>query len=370
MELQESFLNNASASMKRLDRVVSIFKTLMELGKKTNSPVLYLNETPYFNTIIENFGPCLENPQVDLHQIYEVAFHVKTSSIIVANTGLNLLCLSPATSTSHIVRQIACSVYRPNLGVESVNIGIVGNIYQKDVVLRSESACPPSFLFGSQRCNCCYQWASIREVAAHFNTVEPPKELAGEDLWRWVKKQFHYENRKHLPARDGKGFILMHLDSQAGMGSGVTPKEFVFDLYSRALMRHLGEATVEQTLHTSMKESFEALGVMPDPRQAENQAGYEITYVLLDWLQAHRELIVLSNNSFKLNQLQENGYQVKRVKSLGKIDRAGLREAEQRGPDFDQMDMDGEEISFEEEIHRLRCALTCHPSEFQLKNDQ
>ena len=155
----------------------------------------------------------------------------------------------------------------------------------------------------------------------------------------------------------------MHIDSQAGMGSGVSPKEFVFDLYSRALMRHLGEATVEQTLHTSMKGSFEALGILPDPRQAENQAGYEITYILLDWLQASRDLIVLSNNAFKLDQLKQNGYCVKRVKSLGKIDRAGLREAEQRGPDFNQMDMDGEEISFEEEIKRLQSLLKAQEAE-------
>lgn len=353
MIVQNFFPSNVSAAEGRLDRVASIFRTLMELPQKGQTPVLYLNDTPHFDEIIQNFGPCLESPKVDLRQIYEVAFHVKTSSIIVANTGLTLLCLSPVSSTPHIIRQIACSVYRPSLGVESVNIGIVGNIYQKDVVLRSESACPPSFLFGSQKCNCCYQWSSIREVAAQVNQLQPPKELAGEDLWRWVKKQFHYKDKKHLPSQDGKGFILMHIDSQAGMGSGVTPKEFAFDLYSRALMRHLGEATVEQTLHTTMKGSFEALGIMPDPRQAENQAGYEITYILLDWLQASRELIVLSNNAFKLNQLSQNGYQVKRIKSLGKIDRAGLREAEQRGSDFDQMDMDGGEISFEEEIHPL-----------------
>jgi hypothetical protein len=335
-----------------------LFEKLTEFGKGQKASVLHLNDSPYFDEIIQNFGPRLQSAKIDLRQIYETAFHVKTGSLIVASTGLTLLCLSPTSSTPYITRQIACSVYHPRLGIESVNIGLVGNIYQNDVVLRSESACPPSFLFGSQRCNCCYQWSSVREVAAHFNAIHPPEDLVGEALWRWVKAQFQYKDKKHLPAQDGRGFILMHIDSQAGMGSGATPQEFVPDLYNRALLRHLGGAGVEQTFHTSMKESFEALGLPPDPRQAADQAGYETTYILLDWLNPSRHLIMLSNNSFKLAQLRQNGYDVQRVKSLGKIDRAGRREAEQRGSDFNQMDMDGPEVSFEEELSRLKAALT------------
>lgn len=102
--LSQDFLTNASRFEKRLNRIVSIFKTLMEYGQKEESYVLYLNETPYFDEIIQNFGPCLESAKVDLRAIYDVAFHVKTGSIIVANRGLTLLSLSPTTSTSYITR--------------------------------------------------------------------------------------------------------------------------------------------------------------------------------------------------------------------------------------------------------------------------
>jgi hypothetical protein len=43
---------------------------------------------------------------------------------------------------------------------------------------------------------------------------------------------------------------------------------------------------------------------------------------------------------------------------IGKINNAGQREAKQRGEDFQHLDMDGEELSFDEEIHRLKLELT------------
>jgi hypothetical protein len=157
-----------------------------------------------------------------------------------------------------------------------------------------------------------------------------------------------------MPLQEGRGLILMHLDSQAGMGSGFSEGEFVFDLYNRALMRQLAENTTEQVYHTSIKEGYESIGVYPDSRRQCKEAGYQIPAIILEWLGVNQSLIVLSNNKFKLKQLQAHGFEVKRVKSLGKINAAGQREAKQRGEDFEHLDMDGEELSFDHEIERLK----------------
>lgn len=344
----------------RFERCFSLYEEILEWGKKEPRPVVDLAESPLFDSVIEHFGPCLPQAKahVDLKEIFEAVLHQKSGSLIVATKGVNILCLSPFTSIPYITRHLAACVYKPSLGVEAVNIGLIGDIYTDDVVLRAESACPPSFLFGSQRCNCHYQWASIRELAAHCNPTSPPNGVSTEELEAWVSKQFSYKKGKHHSSQRGRGFILIHLDSQAGMGSGFTEEEFVFDLYSRALMRQLGENTTEQIHHTTIKEGYEKLGVFPDSRKEGGEAGYQIPSILLNWLQASHNLIVLSNNPFKLRQLESYGYTVKRVKSLGQIGSCGRREAVQRGEDFGHLDMDGEEISFEEEIHRLKAFVT------------
>lgn len=326
-----------------------------------DAAILDLADTPFFEKIIENFGPCLPllKVRVDLKEIFNVFFHKKSQALLVANKGVTFASLSPFTSIPYITRHIACSVYHPRLGLETVNIELIGDVYKENVILRAESACPPSFLFGSQRCNCCYQWASIRELAAHFNAVDLPKGLSGEEFERWVEKQFFYQDGKHISAQGGRGLILMHLDSQAGMGSGFSDGEFVFDLYNRALMRQLAENAVEQTHQLSIKEGYECIGVYPDARKEGHEAGYQIPAIVLDWLGVSRRLIVLSNNKFKLKNLRENHFEVTRVKALGKIDAAGQREAWQRGQDFNHLDMDGEELSFDQELQRLKQELAC-----------
>lgn len=343
-------------SLLRLQKILELHAELIEGYKEASTPLVDLSSTPYFKTILETFGPALpvQGVRVELTQIFDVAFHVPSQSLVVANKGVTLIALSPFTATNYITRHIACSVYHPHLGVETVNIGLAGNVYAGDVIVRAESACPPSFLFGSQRCNCSYQWASIRELAAHFNPIQLPPDKAGEELERWVESQFTYEEGRHLPAKNGQGVVLMHLDSQAGMGSGFTEGEFTWDLYNRALMRQLAENTTEQVYHASLKEGYERLGVTPDSRRLGQEAGYQIPAIVLEWLGVSRSLIALSNNPYKLKQLRAHGFQVKRVKSLGKIDAAGLREARQRGEDFEHLDMDGEELSFDQELIRLK----------------
>ncbi|MES2121724.1 MAG: hypothetical protein V4492_02970 [Chlamydiota bacterium] len=342
----------------RIQKQASLYAEILEYSNKSESAsvVFDLSETAYFEAVLAHFGPCLPlgKVKVDLRKVFDVAFHKKSESLLIANKGVTILSLSPFTSVPYITRHIACSVYHPKLGLETVNIGLSGNVYEGDVILRAESACPPSFLFGSQRCNCCYQWASIRELAAHFNSVDLPQGLTADAFERWVEGQFLYQCGKHLPITQGKGMILMHLDSQAGMGSGFSDGEFVIDLYNRALMRQLAENTTEQVHNTSIKEGYESIGVYPDSRRQGEEAGYQIPAIILDWLGVNRSLIVLSNNKFKLQMLQDYGFEIKRVKSLGKISAAGQREAKQRGEDFEHLDMDGEELSFDQEIERLK----------------
>lgn len=344
----------------RMQNAASIYEEICSFSSRFLDTIVHLNDTPFFEKALECFGPCLssKNAKVDLKTVYDIAFHRKSGTLIVANKGVTIPTLSPITAVSYITRHIACSAYHPHLGLESVNIGLVGNVYERDVILRAESACPPAFLFGSQRCNCCYQWASIRELAAHFNKIELPQNLSGDDCEKWVDSQFICRDGRHIPVQPGRGLILLHLDSQAGMGSGASSGEFVFDLYNRALMRQLGENTTEQVHNTSIKEGYEAIGVSPDSRRLFEEAGYQIPAIILEWLGVSKNLIVLSNNQFKINQLKKHGFQVTRTKSLGKINSAGQREAKQRGSDFQHLDMDGEELSFDEEIQRLKLALT------------
>jgi GTP cyclohydrolase II len=344
----------------RMQNGSSVYKEICNFSSTFHDSIIHLNNTPFFEKALEYFGPCLssKNAKIDLKTVYDIALHRKSGALIVANKGVTIPALSPITSVSYITRHIACSAYHPHLGLESINIGLVGNVYEGEVILRAESACPPAFLFGSQRCNCCYQWTSIRELAAHFNKIELPQNLAGDECEKWVDSQFVYRDGKHISVRPGRGLILMYLDSQAGMGSGASSGEFVFDLYNRALMRQLGENTTEQVHNTSIKEGYEAIGVAPDSRRQFEEAGYQIPAIILEWLGVSRNLIVLSNNQFKINQLKNHGFQVTRTKSLGKINNTGQREAKQRGADFQHLDMDGEELSFDEEIHRLKLTLT------------
>lgn len=340
---------------KRIQKQQALYDCLVREYSQVKASICHLNESVYEKEIIELFGPSLSQKaaKVDLTTIYGAAFHPKTHSLIVANQGATLLCSSPLTHTPFLVRHIGCCVYHPGLGEEIVNIGLVGDIYEGDVILRSESACIPSFLFGSQRCNCCYQWASVRELASYLNPVQLPA-LDSLAMEEWIRLQFTLIERQHRPVQKGVGLILMHLDSQSGMGSGFSPQEFAYDLYGRALLRQLGENTAEQRLDLNIKGGYDALGLPADGRLGLYEAGYQLPAILLDWLQCSRSIICLSNNRHKLDQLVQAGYKVTRVKSLGMINRTGAREANQRKSDFQQMDIDGTPISFEEEIERLK----------------
>ncbi len=347
----DAFIERIHSQKKLYERICAEFHS-----STANS--IALNSTSYGEKVIELFGPSLSqnNASVDLKKAFEGYFHPRTGSLLVTTSGTTLLCQTPSGKGYFILRHIGCALLHPSLGVEMVNIGIVGNIYAGPVIVRSESACAPSFLFNSQRCNCCYQWASTREIAGFFHPIAYPTIDHSEMLERWVENQFIYKENRHLPVSSSKGpgVLLIHLDSQGGMGSGYSPGELSYDLTTRAFLRQLGENSIEQLYHTTIKESYAAIGVAPDSRKEENGAGYHILPIVLDCLGASRDIALLSNNTGKLEALKEYGYCYRRIQSLGKIDQAGLREAKQRNSDFQHLDIGQVCISFEEEVERIK----------------
>lgn len=341
----------------RIERTKQLYEQVLRYAtaERNGHRFVKVADRALFNSVLENFGIVLqnENAKHDLSSLYEIGLHLDTGALIITNKGATLFCHSPRTQTRFICRHIGCCVYLPGLGVEVANVGLVGDVYGGSVVLRSESACTPSFLFGSQRCNCAHQWETIRELAAFYNPVTPPEIECGREFEKWVQQQFSLERGRHVATTGGQGLIMIHVDTQNGMGSGYSSDEFSFDLFSRASLRHRGEYSAEQIHQTTMAGGFRAIGIKPDPRSENEEIGYKITSIILDWLHVSKDLIFLSNNKSKIRQLENSGYKVRRIKSLGTVNAAGAQEAEERGTEFDHLDIGPAFISFEEEMDRL-----------------
>ncbi len=357
LAFQETMLNGMDSFAERIETKKRLYEKILRYAtaERNGHRFVKIADRKLFNDVLENFGTVLPNEAAlhDLSTLYDIGLHLDTGALIITNKGATLFCHSPRTQTPFICRHIGCCVYLPGLGIEVANIALVGNVYDGPVVLRSESACTPSFLFGSQRCNCAHQWETIRELAAHFNPAKPPAIECGREFEKWVQRQFTYDRGKHIAMNAGQGMIMIHVDTQNGMGSGYSKNEFSFDLFSRASLRHRGEYSAEQIHQTSMAGGFHAIGITPDPRGENNDIGYKITSILLDWLHVSKDLIFLSNNKSKIRQLESAGYRVKRIKSLGTVNAAGAQEAEERGTEFDHLDIGPAFISFEEEMARL-----------------
>lgn len=358
----KTFFHGTNAYRNRIEQQKKLYQELLAiLAKNEDTDKIYrITDKKLLEKTFRLFGPVLvgKKAKFPLDTIYEAGIHRTTGSLIVNNKGATLFCLSPKTKTPYITHHIGMAVYTPGIGTEFVNAGIIGNIYDEKIIVRSESACAPSFLFNSQRCNCHHQWESIRELAAVYHPIKPADIVEGSAFERWVQQQVHRTNGRYHHHSEKPGFLLLHIDTQNGMGSGYTPNEFAFDLYTRASLRHRGEYSSEQIHQTSMAGGFTAIGLMPDPRGDDNQLGYKITPIVLDYLQCSKGIILLSNNKSKIRQLKAFGYDVTRVKSLGIVNVAGAMEARERGRDFGHMDISDESVSLDEELQRLQCELT------------
>lgn len=358
MNEKEIIVKGMNNYIKRIERCEKTYEEVLDsIPKDTSEKIYKITDRNLFSKILLNFVTALnqEIAEGDLMKIYDVAVHIKTKALIIANKGATLYSLTEKYETPHLVRHIGLCVYMPGIGMEYANAGIVGNVYDEEIVLRTESACTPSFLFGSQRCNCHYQWKNIRELSAYFNKIDTPDIQNGDEFESWVQQQYKYDNGKHIYQNDSKlGFVMLHIDSQNGMGSGYTENEFVFDLSERASIRHRGEYTSEQTYKTTMYGGFTTIGLKGDPRSANNNVGYKITPVILDYLGTNQKVIMLTNNPLKIMQMENFGYEVLRVKSIGAVNVAGSTEATQRGTEFNHMDINGDLTSFKEDYDRIK----------------
>lgn len=341
----------------RIENCKKIYKEVLEKAPDTNKGIWKIEDEDLFGKIIFNFTSALDGSKTDkdLRNIYDIGLHMTTKAIIIANKGATLYSLTDKSEKASLIRHIGFIVYMPGMGVEYANVGLVGNVYDKGVVVRTESACTPSFVFGSQRCNCHYQWKNVKELATYFNPIETPQFDNGDDFESWVQEQYKYENGKHIYQNKSKlGFVMVHVDSQNGMGSGYTENEFVFDLTERASIRHRGEYTAEQTYKTTMYGGFTSIGLKGDPRREKDCTGYKITPIILDFLGINKKLIILTNNPLKLEQLEKFGYKLIRVKSIGAVNLAGATEASQRGSEFNHLDINGNLVTFAEDFERMK----------------
>ncbi|MDO8492493.1 MAG: hypothetical protein Q7S34_02535 [bacterium] len=345
----------------RIGKMNALYEEILAMAKSQEYPssVYKIAHSRSLKSILEVFTPALvsSDAKYPLESVFEAAIHLPTGALLISNKGSTLYCLSPRTRTPYIVRHIGLSIYMPGLGLELVNVGLSGNVYSKKVVVRSESACSPSFLYGSQRCNCNHQWDELQELNSNFNPVSTPAIENGREFERWVQKQFSYDGKHHIPALPGPGFVMMHIDTQNGMGSGYTKGEFSFDLYARAFMRHRGEYSSEQIHNTSMGGGFEAIGLVPDPRKEGEGVGYKITAVILDYLDISKDLIFLSNNPFKVKSLEDAGYTIIRIPFMGEINIAGSQEAKERHTEFGHLNISGSSVTFKEDFAKVRQAI-------------
>lgn len=355
--LKDELINGIANYQNRINKIKEIYLEILDKEPNSSDMFWNINDKQLFNKIILNFVTGLDPQKAsgNLMKLYVIALHKKTKSLIIANKGATLFSFTEKNETPHLLRHIGLCVYNPKIGMEYANVGIVGNIYKNKVVLRTESACTPSFLFGSQRCNCYYQWKNVRELAASFNKVKLPKIHKGDEFESWVQTMFTYEDGKHIYNNQSKqGFVMIHIDSQNGMGSGYTDGEFVFDLSERASMRHRGEYSAEQTYKTTMYGGFTCIGINGDPRKANDCAGYNITPIIMDFIKSSKNVIMLTNNPLKISAMENFGYKITRVKSIGAVGIAGSTEASQRGSEFNHLDISGELISFKEDYRRIK----------------
>jgi len=358
MKVNSNFKMGIDNYIDRLKKCAKIYNDVIKIiPNDYNESIYKIDNRIMFNKIIANFVTALnpkEAPE-DLMNVYDIAIHIKTQALIIANKGATLYSLTEKYEVPHLVRHLGMCIYMPKIGMEYANVGLVGNVYDKGIILRTESACTPSFLFGSQRCNCYYQWKNIRELSAYFNSVETPNIKDGNAFERWVQDQYQYINGKHIYQHDSKlGCVMIHIDSQNGMGSGYTENEFVMDLTERASLRHRGEYTSEQVFKTTMYGGFSSIGLKGDPRSECDSVGYKITPIILDYLNVNKKIVMLTNNPFKIRQMENFGYKIIRVKSIGAVNVAGVTEATQRGTEFCHLDIDGELITFKEDLDRIK----------------
>jgi GTP cyclohydrolase II len=273
--------------------------------------------------------------QADLTSLYLAFLHVPTGGLAIANKGATLLARSSLSKRLFPVFHLGFVVYFPEQGIEVIDVGITGDIAKSElVVVRTESACSPSFVFGSQRCNCHDQWLVAQELACEYNEMQVADE-APETIEATLRKAMTMSVDGQVVSRlDGRPFIAIHLASQNGMGSGVTASTPQRDLTATAFMRHRGEYSAEQIMGVSMARAFTTLGMIPDPRRLNECLSYRAANIVLDLVCPKKKIIALTNNPLKVEGIQTGGYAVHRIGLIARKDVHCHIETQERRDEF------------------------------------
>ena len=327
--------------MKNKKKRLNLYKLALHLaqsGSKRGN--IFFIKGKLFLRIIKYFPPYLDQntSEYPLDTLYNIAIHLPTKTLIIANKGASLLCKTPLSNKNFILFHVGLIIYHPKHGIEIADTGIVGNILtSKKVIVRTESACSPSFIFNSQRCNCYDQWKLMQELAGEFNTIDVPK-INAQELERKISSYYQL-NSQSIPVtkNSNQAFILVHLSSQNGMGSGAIENTFVDDLTTNAFIRHRAEYSAEQIHQTSMAGGFKAIGLIPDPRKTNFSFAYKITAIILDYFNAPKQVALFTNNKEKIRQLKKAGYLVERQTLLGRVDRASSIELRDRKKEYNHL---------------------------------
>ncbi len=349
-------------------------KIIGETEKKKSNFVFHRNNNivlikgELFFDVLKNLPPHLQQNKAlcPLESLYTVFFHKPTESLVIANKGASLLSKSILSDRYFVVYHIGFLVYKPNQGIEIIDVGIAGNLQKSNfVVLRPESACSPSFIFGSQRCNCYDQWLLAQELACEYNAIEKPK-LSPQKLEQFLISSFSLDENGFLNSKsNGQAFIMIHLSSQNGMGSGVIENSFIEDLTANAYIRHRGEYSAEQLHNMSMAGGFKAIGITPDPRILNDGFSYKIPGIILDYFNSPKTIVALTNNKEKLNALKNSGYDVQRLQFIARVNEGSQIETDDRRKEFGHLIPENIKISWKQEFLSIKKSI-----DFLSKNEK
>lgn len=338
-------------------------KNFSEIKKKQSNFIVHRDNNiaqikgELFFDVLKELPPHLQqnNALCPLESLYTAFFHKPTESLIIANKGASLLSKSLLSNRYFVVYHIGFLIYKPDQGIEIVDVGIAGNLQKSNfVILRPESACSPSFIFGSQRCNCYDQWLLAQELACEYNVIEKP-ELSPQKLEKFLTSTFSLDENGSLNSKSkGQAFIMIHLSSQNGMGSGVIENNFVDDLTANAYIRHRGEYSAEQLHNVSMAGGFKAIGIKPDPRTLNNGFSYKIPGIILDYFNSPKTIIALTNNKEKLNALKNFGYDVQRLQFIARVNEGSQMETDDRRKEFGHLIPENIKISWKQEFSSIK----------------
>lgn len=128
METREILINGMNNYIERIRRCERVYLEVLDnIPANCNEKIYKITNRVLFNKIISNFVTALnqEKAEGDLMKIYDVAIHIDTKALIIANKGATLYSITEKFELPHLVRHIGMCIYMPGIGMEYANAGIV-----------------------------------------------------------------------------------------------------------------------------------------------------------------------------------------------------------------------------------------------------